>query len=169
MKKSEKCRYKFPRFPCLKTLVSIPARVKFPKEEEREEMVKESKNIKDKVKKVLEDKDIMDDLCKMYNGENAIETSVEWARLAKVVEYLEDCNAHKIDKEPKMVDEEFVKAYNKFVSDLQSTFLGIDQNCKNIDQLFDDDNAMTAVWSLDDDDKMQKSELCENFLFSYTL
>ena len=48
-KKSPKCRYHFPRFPSLKTIIAIPSKVKFPDEEVRLTEVQKSKALKQKV------------------------------------------------------------------------------------------------------------------------
>ena len=58
-KYSEHCRFRFPRFPTIKTLIAVPAKIKYPDEEEREKEIAWSKQIKDKVRNILENTEIM--------------------------------------------------------------------------------------------------------------
>ena len=66
LKYSGHCRFRFPRFPTLETLVAVPAKVKYSDEKERETQIEHSKQIKEKVRNVLENVDIM----KMINNIN---------------------------------------------------------------------------------------------------
>ena len=54
-----KCRFDFPRFPTLRTLISSPVKVLKKSEREIEETLKTSKNVLKKVKVVLEDDEVM--------------------------------------------------------------------------------------------------------------
>ena len=58
-KHEKKCRFNFPRFPTLKTIISIPARVLEKDEEKRKELIVKSKSILKKVKNTLENEDKM--------------------------------------------------------------------------------------------------------------
>ena len=69
-KRSSKCRFNFPRFPCLKTQVAIPLRLRFEEDEEgkRKEMMK-TRLVLHKVREILEDDEKMDDVNKLYEEE----------------------------------------------------------------------------------------------------
>ena len=56
------CRFFFPRFPVDETLVSVPAKIKYKNEQEREEMLIKSKLVLKKVKDVLVDEEEMEKL-----------------------------------------------------------------------------------------------------------
>ena len=58
-KKSPKCRYFFPRFPSLKTIIAVPAKVRFPDEDLRIAEVQKCKALKLKVQNILEYKSAM--------------------------------------------------------------------------------------------------------------
>ena len=123
-KKSPKCRYHFPRFPSLKTIIAIPSKVKFPDEEVRVTEVQKSKALKQKVKNILEDKNAMSALCQP--DEQSIEDYVEWLRLAQLVDFIKECKLNPKDNEPKLVDEAFVNRYNQFVRDIRAKLLSSD-------------------------------------------
>ena len=61
-KYSCECRFFYPRYPCLRTIISEPVRMKTANAEDREKMLKEAKEILDKVKNVLEDEDSMKEI-----------------------------------------------------------------------------------------------------------
>ena len=75
-KKSTSCRFNFPRLPSLKTIISVPARVLEKNEDRRKEIVMNSKTLLNKVKKTLENEEIMKNInmieqkqfehCKLY-------------------------------------------------------------------------------------------------------
>ena len=59
------CRFDFPKFPTTRTIISIPARVLYQDETEREKHNKECKQFLDKVKVVLNDEKKMDKVNKI--------------------------------------------------------------------------------------------------------
>ena len=67
---SSKCRFNFPRFPCLQTIVAVPLRLIFGEDEEakKKELMKMRTTLH-KVREVLEDKVIMTEVNKMYQDE----------------------------------------------------------------------------------------------------
>ena len=69
-KRSSKCRFNFPRFPCLYTQVAIPLRLRFGDDEEgkRKEMMK-TRMVLHKVREILEDDERMDEVNIMYQEE----------------------------------------------------------------------------------------------------
>ena len=69
-KRSSKCRFNFPRFPCLYTQVAIPLRLRFGDDEEgkRKEMMK-TRIVLHKVREILEDDERMDEVNKLYQDE----------------------------------------------------------------------------------------------------
>ena len=66
-----KCRFYFPKFPSMRTIISIPARLKFKdmKPEDSEKKTEELQTILKKVKEVLEDEQIMETLEKIEEDE----------------------------------------------------------------------------------------------------
>ena len=58
-KKGPTCRYLFPRFPCITTIIAIPSKILFKDEEKEKEMLKNSQDLKNKVMEILEDDDKM--------------------------------------------------------------------------------------------------------------
>ena len=64
-KYNTKCRFFFPRFPSLRTIIAEPVRMYDPSPEVQKQAAKESKEILEKVKNILEDDDIMEELCKV--------------------------------------------------------------------------------------------------------
>ena len=69
-KRSSKCRFNFPRFPCLYTQVAIPLRLRFGDDEEgkRKEMMK-TRIVLHKVREILEDDERMDEVNTTYQEE----------------------------------------------------------------------------------------------------
>ena len=64
---NKSCRFHFPRFPSLKTLVSVPVRLLKLTEQEKKALLKEKDDILNKVKAVLEDESIMEDIGKLHH------------------------------------------------------------------------------------------------------
>ena len=120
-KKSPKCRYFFPRFPSLKTIIAVPAKIRFPDEDLRLREVQKCKTLKLKVKNILEDKVAMSALCQP--DEQLIEEYVEWVRLSQLVDFIKECKVNPKDNEPKLVDEVFVQRYNTFVRGIRGRLL----------------------------------------------
>ncbi len=70
------CRFNFPRFPSLKTIISVPVRVLEKDEKKRKEIVKKNNDLLNKVKQTLENEDAMKSInsieqkqfenCKLY-------------------------------------------------------------------------------------------------------
>ena len=69
-KRSSKCRFNFPRLPCLYTQVAIPLRLRFEEDEEakRKELLK-TRIVIHKVREILEDDERMDEVNKLYQDE----------------------------------------------------------------------------------------------------
>ena len=69
-KRSSKCRFNFPRFPSLRTIVAVPLRLIFGDDEEakKKELLRMRK-VLHKVKEVLEDKVIMTEVNKLHQEE----------------------------------------------------------------------------------------------------
>ena len=65
-KRGTTCRFNFPRFPSVETILSIPTVVKFPDPENREANSDKSKLVLRKVKDVLEDEHLMAELCMLH-------------------------------------------------------------------------------------------------------
>ena len=61
-KRGPNCRFGFPRFPCTKTIVAIPSKIRFKDNDELEkEVMSKSKDIKLKIEEVLNNKDIVEE------------------------------------------------------------------------------------------------------------
>ena len=58
-KYDEHCRFRYPRFPTLQTIIAVPARIKYPDDDEREKKINQAKEIKEKVKAILENSTFM--------------------------------------------------------------------------------------------------------------
>ena len=56
------CRFFFPRFPCLRTIIAEPVRLCSESTEEQKNILQQSKNILEKVKVILEDEEIMKEI-----------------------------------------------------------------------------------------------------------
>ncbi len=77
-KKGTSCRFNFPRLPSLKTIISVPARILEKDEDKRKKLIMDSKTILNKVKKTLENEEIMKNInlieqkqfehCKLYQN-----------------------------------------------------------------------------------------------------
>ena len=60
-KRGPNCRFGFPRFPCTKTIVAIPSKIRYKDNDELEkEMMSKSKDIKLKIEDILNNKDIVE-------------------------------------------------------------------------------------------------------------
>ena len=115
----KKCRYNYPRFPTLETIIAIPAKIKYPNEKEREEKISESKGIKEKVKKNLEDKEEMEKInIKNRNELNEyIEKSRNITTLQDIIELYSMKNEKIIDSNNKNYT---MKIQEKVIQILQS-------------------------------------------------
>ena len=60
------CRFNFPKFPCHKTIVSVPSRIQYEDEEERKAKMKAHTALLKGVKEVLENEEKMAKICR-YN------------------------------------------------------------------------------------------------------
>ena len=58
----ENCRFHFPRFPSLRTIIAVPIRLKFTDDEQRKSMKSRMKNAFSSVKEVLQNKTTMDEI-----------------------------------------------------------------------------------------------------------
>ena len=56
------CRFNFPRFPSLKTIVSIPLRLLKLSPDQKKKIISDNDKLLSKVKKILEDDDAMEEL-----------------------------------------------------------------------------------------------------------
>ena len=64
-----KCRFGFPRFPCIRTEIGIPSDVKFDDPEKASEMLVHAHKILREVKNVLENEEVMETLVKTRQEE----------------------------------------------------------------------------------------------------
>ena len=112
------CRFFFPRYPCLKTIISEPVRMKTSDPEERENMLKESKEILDKVKTVLEDEDRMKEIPAVSNDE--ISVYKRTLKLLQKLEFIVEDNPGKLTK--------LVAVTDKYVIDEAFPFLNSSEN-----------------------------------------
>ena len=71
-KKGTNCRFNFPRFPSVKTVLSMPARIMYDEPEEREKALDKSRTVLAKVREVLENEDAMKYLCGPYEEEKSV-------------------------------------------------------------------------------------------------
>ena len=58
-KYTKNCRFRYPRFPILETLVSVPARIKYTDTKIGQKKIAEAKKIKNNVMTILENKEFM--------------------------------------------------------------------------------------------------------------
>ena len=69
-KRSSKCRFDFPRFPCLRTQVAVPFRLRFGEDEEaKKREMNKTKLVLHKVREILEDDEKMDEVNKLFQDE----------------------------------------------------------------------------------------------------
>ena len=68
-KYNTKCRFLFPRYPSLRTIIAEPVKLISSSTEEQKKILKQCKDTLEKVKKVLEDDDQMEDICKTQESE----------------------------------------------------------------------------------------------------
>ena len=61
-KQAKKCKYNFRRLPVVKTVITVPARIKYKDPEERENMKAKCKCVLNKVKDVLDDDESYNEL-----------------------------------------------------------------------------------------------------------
>ena len=114
-KNGPNCKYKFPRFPCLKTIIAIPSRIKYKGDEETEKKeLENSRNILKKVKAVLEDDEFMKDAMKLRNEE--LEKYIFHTDIIQKISLL--CEERGLtDPHPKMNVDTILNAYNKYAQD----------------------------------------------------
>ena len=112
-KRSSKCRFNFPRFPCLYTQVAIPLRLRFGDDEEgkRKEMMK-TRIVLHKVREILEDDERMDEVNKLYQDEieeiiNANDLSMRAKHILEdqvfrnqILNYSTDCDGEETKDNP---------------------------------------------------------------------
>ena len=84
-KHGTKCRFSYPRFPTLQTIISVPVNKLPLTAEERKSKIEESKSVLKKVKNVLENDDIMEEI--VAEDREKINTFVE---LDRTIMYLEE-------------------------------------------------------------------------------
>ena len=83
------CRFYFPRFPSLRTVIAEPVRLYSASHEVQKEKLKQSKEILKKVRDVLENEAIMEEICKVQ--EDAIEEYMkELDMIQKLQFYLDE-------------------------------------------------------------------------------
>ena len=79
LKRGTKCRFNFPRLVSPTTILSVPIQILYPDIEEREKVSKKHSIVLDKVKDMLENKEIVEEICKIHCEEiesflNVLET-----------------------------------------------------------------------------------------------
>ena len=114
-KNGPKCKYNFPRFPCLKTIISIPSRIKYKGNEELEKNeLEKSRTILKKVKAVLEDDDFMNEAMKVRNEE--IEQYIFHEDIVQNIDLVLG-ERELVDPYPKLNTEKVLNAYKKYAQD----------------------------------------------------
>ena len=69
-KRGSKCRFNFPRLPCLYTQVAVPIRLIFGEDEEKKKKeMHKMRTVLNKVKEILEDKENMEEVNKIHEDE----------------------------------------------------------------------------------------------------
>ena len=63
------CRFRFPRFPSLRTIIAIPAEIRYKDPEKASKALNQANALLKRVKDVLEDDDLMAYYCKYYQDE----------------------------------------------------------------------------------------------------
>ena len=115
LKRGPNCKYHFPLFPCLKTIVAVPSRIKYSSDEEEEEKaLAESKNILSRVKDVLENEELMEVAMKLYNNE--IENYLVHEDIIQKIDLIIE-ERLLVDPYPKHDTQQVLNAYNEFSSD----------------------------------------------------
>ena len=89
-KRGSKCRFQFPRFPCLYTQVAVPVRLIFGEDEEgKKKEMQKMRIVLQKVRAVLEEEELMTEVNKIHEDE--IEEIIsEWEWFLKAQHILED-------------------------------------------------------------------------------
>ena len=109
-KYSKSCRFHYPRFPTLDTIIAIPAKIKYPDEKVRDEKIAQAKTIKEKVKKILENKEEMQEINKTNDDFD------EYMENATNVTILEDIIEIYSMKVNKIIDNK-LKDYTKLIKE----------------------------------------------------
>ena len=63
------CRFHFPRCPSLKTMISIPVRILASSPEEQKKLIQEKDDILNKVQKILQDDEMMQEIESIHHKE----------------------------------------------------------------------------------------------------
>jgi sulfur relay (sulfurtransferase) DsrC/TusE family protein len=93
MKYGTECRFKFPKYPTLKTIISKPAKVLYPDEKVKNKKLSMRSDVLTKVKFVLTDEEKMKNICKIGSKEIG-----HLFKLKKVQMILENYDANEIFK-----------------------------------------------------------------------
>ena len=96
-KRSSDCRYGFPRFPTVKTILSVPSRILYRDDDDkRKEEENNAESIKFKVKEVLNNSDLMNVAC-LY-GQEVIDEHLKYLKVQEDIKNIlafQDYRAHK--------------------------------------------------------------------------
>ena len=125
------CRFNFPKFPCIKTIIAIPSNIKYSHNEELEsEMVKKCDIIKKKVKDVLENNRFMDEATKFRQDE--IDRYTNHKNICQKIETLQMERRYRRENDPPSFDEDLLREYNIFLQcDCQYKEM-LDNNLENL-------------------------------------
>ena len=109
-KYSKYCRFHYPRFPTIETIIAIPAKIKYPEEKLREKKIVHAKETKQKVKKILENKEEMH---KINTIDEEFEKYMEYAKNVTMLEDIIEIYSMKIHK---IIDGK-LKDYTKLIKE----------------------------------------------------
>ena len=84
-RQTQKCKYNFRKLPAVKTVISVPARIKFKDPDERAEMEQKCKIVLNKVKDVLDDDDSYNALLEEIENDSSAEKRLDEYLLNKDV------------------------------------------------------------------------------------
>ena len=115
-KKSDKCRFHFPKLPSLNTFIAIPARIKYPGCKDASDVqtadkakFEHAKDIKAKVKLMLQNEEQMEQLCNDPSDVQCINEYMKWVKYAQLSSHIRCMQSNKIDNDPKIVDDFFAR------------------------------------------------------------
>ena len=146
-KNGPNCKYNFPRFPCLRTIIAIPSKIKYKDDEEKEkEKLAESKRILKKVKQVLEDEEFMKNAIKLRNEE--IENHIRHEDIMQNINLIIE-ERKLTDPDPRHNTEKVLNAYNEYAQD----------DIDNLDDVTDDDLEKLKVYHKTLQDKIPMKEI----------
>ena len=110
------CRFRFPRFPSLRTIIAIPAEIRYKDPEKASKALNQANALLKRVKDVLEDDDLMAFYCKYYQDE--IEVYIKERHIVKKLNEIIAATDVGVDLLWKDLDEIIKNEYDKyFVND----------------------------------------------------